>query len=100
MERVGDHVFINGTVAVTEDGETFAPNDAYAQTKRCFEIVEKALEDLGADFSGVVRTKIFVTDIGRITEYGRAHEELFPARIASSILCPRKPGSLASPAAA
>jgi isochorismate pyruvate lyase len=75
--RAGDRVFINGTVAVTDDGQTYAPNDAYAQTKRCFEIAEKALKDLGSDFSRVVRTRIFVTDIGRIDEYGRAHEELF-----------------------
>ena len=75
--RAGDRVFINGTVALAEDGATFAPDDAYAQTKRCFEIIEKALHDLGSDLTRVVRTRMFVTDIERLMEYGRAHEELF-----------------------
>ena len=75
--RAGQLVFIAGTAAVDEGGNTFAPGDAYAQTKRCFEIIEGALKDLGADLSGVVRTRMFVTDIEQLMEYGRAHEELF-----------------------
>lgn len=60
-----------------EKGACFAPGDAYAQTKRCFEIIENALAALGADFSCVVRTRMFVTDISRWQEYGRAHGEIF-----------------------
>jgi isochorismate pyruvate lyase len=55
----------------------FAPGDAYAQAKRCFEIVRKALRDLGADVSDVVRTRMFVTDISCWAEFGRAHQEFF-----------------------
>ncbi len=75
--RAGERVFITGTTAVDEDGNTFAPGDAYAQTKRCLEIIEGALKELGSDLSGVVRTRMFVTDIEQLMEYGRAHEELF-----------------------
>ena len=75
--RAGERVFITGTAAIDDDGSTFAPGNAYAQTKRCFEIIEGALKDLGSDLSGVVRTRMFVTDIEQMMEYGRAHEELF-----------------------
>jgi len=55
----------------------FAPSDAYAQAKRCFEIIRKALQDLGANTSHVVRTRMFVTDISRWAEFGQAHQEFF-----------------------
>ncbi len=60
-----------------ENGRCYAPGDAYAQAQRCFEIIQRALQDLGADLSNVVRTRMFVTDITRWQEYGRAHGELF-----------------------
>jgi enamine deaminase RidA (YjgF/YER057c/UK114 family) len=75
--RAGAHIYVTGTAAVAEDGGVFAPGDAYAQAKRCFEIIARALEDLGADLSCVVRTRMFVTDISRWEEYGRAHGEFF-----------------------
>ena len=84
--RAGDRVFITGTVALGEDGGVHAPGDAYAQTKRCFEIIEGALKDLGADMSRVVRTRMFVTDIGRIDDYGRAHREIFAEHPPSTTL--------------
>jgi isochorismate pyruvate lyase len=55
----------------------WAPGDAYAQARRCFEIAGRALAELGADLSSVVRTRMFVTDISRWADYGRAHAELF-----------------------
>jgi enamine deaminase RidA (YjgF/YER057c/UK114 family) len=70
-------IYVTGTAAVDEHGRTFAPGDAYAQTRRCFEIIQRALQALGADLSDIVRTRMFVTDISRWQEYGRAHGELF-----------------------
>lgn len=75
--RAGDHVYVTGTAPVADDGGVFAPGDAYAQARRCFEIIEQALARLGAGFEDVVRTRMFVTDIARWQEYGRAHHELF-----------------------
>ena len=75
--RAGNRIFVTGTAPVAEDGGVFAPGDAYAQTKRCLEIIAQALASLGADLSCVVRTRIFVTDIDRWEEYGRAHAEAF-----------------------
>lgn len=77
--RAGSHIFVTGTAPVDAQGNCYAPGDAYAQTRRCLEIIERALRDLGADLACVVRTRLFVTDIHRWEEYGRAHREAFGA---------------------
>jgi enamine deaminase RidA (YjgF/YER057c/UK114 family) len=77
--RAGDHVYVTGTAAVDDRGNAFAPGDAYAQAKRCLEIIERALGALGADRTCVVRTRMFVTDIARWQAYGKAHQEFFGA---------------------
>lgn len=75
--RAGDLIFVTGTAPVDENGGVFATGDAYAQARRCFEIIERALQGLGAEMRHVVRTRMFVTDIGRWEEFGRAHGEFF-----------------------
>jgi enamine deaminase RidA (YjgF/YER057c/UK114 family) len=75
--RVGNHIYISGTAPVDTAGGVFAAGNAYAQAKRCFEIILTALQDLGADQSHVVRTRMFVTDISRWAEFGQAHQEFF-----------------------
>lgn len=77
--RVGPHIAVSGTAPVAPDGSVASPGDAYGQARRCFEIIEAALVELGADASHVVRTRMFVTDIGRFDEFGRAHREAFGA---------------------
>jgi enamine deaminase RidA (YjgF/YER057c/UK114 family) len=73
----GGHIFVSGTAPVDEEGRVVAPGDAYAQARRCLEIIERALEQLGCGLESVVRTRMFVTDISRWEEYGRAHGEFF-----------------------
>jgi enamine deaminase RidA (YjgF/YER057c/UK114 family) len=75
--RAGELIFVTGTAPVAEGGGVHSPGDAYAQTRRCLEIIDRALRGLGADLSAVVRTRLFVTDIARWEEYGRAHREVF-----------------------
>ena len=77
--RAGDQIHVTGTAPVAEDGSVFAPGDAYAQAQRCLAIIERALADLGAGLADVVRTRMFVTDISRWAEYGRAHREALGA---------------------
>ena len=77
--RAGDRVFLTGTAPVNPDGTVHAPHDAYAQTLRCLDIMREALEGVGAGFEHVTRTRMFVTDIDRWEEYGRAHREIFGA---------------------
>jgi enamine deaminase RidA (YjgF/YER057c/UK114 family) len=77
--RVGPNVYVSGTAPVATDGKTHAPGDAYAQAKRCFDIACAALLELGAGPEHVVRTRMYVTDVARWEEYGRAHAEVFGA---------------------
>jgi enamine deaminase RidA (YjgF/YER057c/UK114 family) len=73
--RVGDRIYVTGTTALDEQGELVGPGDAYVQTVQVFRNIEKALSKLGAGLEHVVRTRMFVTDISRWEEYGRAHGE-------------------------
>ncbi len=75
--RAGDRVFVTGTAPVAPDGSVHAPEDAYAQAVRCIEIIGEALAGVGAELADVVRTRMFVTDIERWEEFGRAHAEAF-----------------------
>ncbi len=72
----GPLVFVAGTTA-TVDGRVVGAGDAYAQTIQAFHNVERALASAGATLADVVQTQMFVTDISRWEEVGRAHRELF-----------------------
>ena len=72
----GDYIFVSGCTSVA--GTEFVhPGDAYAQTAQAIANVRTALEAFGAGLADVVRTRMFVTDITRWQEYGRAHGEAF-----------------------
>lgn len=73
----GNTVEVSGTTATDSEGEVVGRGDAYAQTKRAIENVLEALRRAGAGAESVVRTRMFVTDIERWEEYGRAHREYF-----------------------
>jgi len=75
--RAGDHIYVTGTVAVAPGGGVHAPGDGEAQAARCLEIIDETLRALGADRRAIVRTRMFVTDISRWEEFGRAHKAFF-----------------------
>lgn len=75
--RIGNFIEITGTVAVDENGEPVGKNDPYLQTRYIIEKIEKVLRRAGASLSDVVRTRMFVTDISRWEEFGKAHGEFF-----------------------
>jgi enamine deaminase RidA (YjgF/YER057c/UK114 family) len=75
--RVGDRIYVTGTTATDEHGEIVGVGDAYAQAVQAIKNIESALARLGAGLEHVVRTRMFVTDISRWEEYGRAHGEFF-----------------------
>ena len=72
----GDHVWVTGCTSLV-DGAVAHPGDAYEQTRQAIRNVEWALNQLGAELSHVVRTRIFVTDISRWEEFGRGHGDAF-----------------------
>ena len=85
--RAGEHVWVTGTAPVDDTGAgVFAPGYSYAQARRCLELIERALREVGADRRSIVRTRMFVTDIARWAEFGRAHAEFFGAEVPTTTM--------------
>jgi enamine deaminase RidA (YjgF/YER057c/UK114 family) len=72
----GDAAWVSGTTDLV-DGRVAHPGDAGAQTRQALALIRDALERAGFSLADVVRTRMFVTDISRWEEVGRAHGEVF-----------------------
>lgn len=75
--RVGTQVHVSGTISADETGAIAGVGDPYAQTIYILNKIAAALARAGASMADVVRTRIYVTDISRWEEVGRAHGEFF-----------------------
>ena len=75
--KIGNHIEVSGTVASDDTGNVIGKDNPYEQTKYILQKIEKALHEAGASLKDVVRTRMFVTDISRFNEYGKAHGEVF-----------------------
>jgi len=75
--RVDDRIYVTGTTATDSEGNIVGENDAYKQTIQVIKNIEAALKALDATLADVVRTRMFVTDISRWEDFGRAHGEYF-----------------------
>jgi len=75
--KIGNTIEVTGTVAVDEQNNLVGDNNAYEQTRFIIQKMDAVLKRAGASLKDVVRTRMFVTDISRWEEYGRAHGEFF-----------------------
>lgn len=75
--RVGQWISVSGTTAAAEGGGAVGGDDIEAQAREALRRIAVALDQVGARIDDVVRTRMFVTDIGRWAEVGRAHGEVF-----------------------
>lgn len=75
--RVGNVIHVSGTTAQGPDGQLVGRGDPGAQARRCLEIIEHAIRELGGELRHVVRTRMYVTDISRWEPVARVHGEVF-----------------------
>lgn len=75
--KIGNVIEIAGTVAVDENNSVVGIGDAFVQTTFILNKIKKVLEAAGSGLQDVVRTRIFVTDIAKWEDVGRAHGEFF-----------------------
>ena len=76
LVRAGAHVYVAGTAPIMA-GDADPPADSYGQTRRCFEIIGSALEEAGAGFEHVVRTRVYMTPAADFDGISRAHGDIF-----------------------
>jgi enamine deaminase RidA (YjgF/YER057c/UK114 family) len=75
--RIGNVIAVSGTAPLLADGATASRGDVYGQTKRCLEIMQKAIEDAGGNLENVIRTRIMLVDISTWEKAAQAHGEVF-----------------------
>ena len=75
--KVGKLVFVSGSTSIRPDGSVAGAGDAYTQSVETLKTIERALQQAGASFKDVVRTRIYVTNLGDLEAIGKAHVEVF-----------------------
>ena len=73
----GDSAYVAGTTDAGPDGRSRNPGDPAAQARAVLEIIERALEEAGFSLADVVRTRMFVTEVGNIAPVAEVHGEVF-----------------------
>ena len=96
--RVDNRIYLTGTTATDESGGIVGVGDGYAQAAQAIRNIEQVLKQAGATLANVVRTRMYVTDISRWQEYGRAHKEYFgeirPCATMGEVRAPNYPNML------
>ena len=75
--RVGPWIAVSGTAPIASDGSAAHPGDVYAQTRRCLQIMLRAIEEAGGSVEHVIRTRVMLVDIATWKDAARAHGEVF-----------------------
>ena len=84
--RSGQYVVVAGTAPIGDDGSTVGPGDVYAQTVRCLDIAERALQEAGASLDDVVKTTVFLVDMSEWGAMNAVYMTYFPNKPARSAI--------------
>ena len=85
--KVGNTIAVSGTTAVDEEGNVVGENDFYAQATFIYQKIDRALQELGASLTNVIRVRIFITDMSHHEEVLKAQGEfLSTVRPAATIV--------------
>ncbi len=82
--KIGDTVYLSGTVAFDSEGNVIGEGDVYAQSKQIFKNIDEALAVAGATMADVVKITTFLTDMSGYGQFGRARTEAFPSGVPAS----------------
>ena len=75
--RIENRIIVSGTAPIADDGGNAFPGDAYQQSRRCLQIIEKAIEKAGGSMRDVVRTRVYLVNAQDWKAVGKAHGEVF-----------------------
>lgn len=75
--RIGNTIEVTGTVSIDSEGNLVGGDSCYEQTLFICSKIDVAIKKLGGSLKDVIRTRLYVTDISRWEEYGRAHGQFF-----------------------
>ncbi|MEZ4755060.1 MAG: RidA family protein [Bdellovibrionota bacterium] len=75
--KIDNQIYISSTAAIDKEGQIVGGNSAYEQTRYIIERIKSVLKEAGASLEDVVRTRMYVRNIGQWKEYARAHREAF-----------------------
>jgi len=78
VDGVSKVVLVSGQAPISAEGELVGEDDFDAQVRKTFENLGTVLEEAGASFEHVVKLGVYLTDIGRLRDYGRIRAELMP----------------------
>ncbi len=75
--RVGDTIYVSGTVSRDDAGEPVGEGDSFTQAKQIIRNIEKALVTAGASLKDVVRTRVYLAPSSNFDDVARAHGGAF-----------------------
>ncbi len=75
--RDGDRILVSGTTATHGGDRCVAPGDAGAQTTYILDKIAAAIRALGGRAEDIVRTRVYLADIGKWEPVSRAHGRFF-----------------------